>query len=848
MKRTNFNRRAAAGLLSATMAITPFMVAVPTATADDTQQCAQIKIRPGRGAGELSMDISRNYKPGEVVTIKGSGFEQRPAEVGSFAFKIDDNQNKWPVEQPDTRFDRIDTPATDISIDAASMLSADGSFEVQVKLPENLKDGAHVIRALTGNDGGTATSVPITFTVNSGANDGHCGTLVEGEPATGDESKDTGSTEQPAVEPSESAAPTSKPDTGETKDQDQTSASATVRDVANNERAKTVTANVALEGFAPGVTLTAKVNGQAVLWGTGRNASENPIEVGADGMLEAGITLQPGSAPAGKHTLIVTASDGKTAQAEIVTTAGVQLASTSANSETTVTVYNLPDGAVVTEIGAKGKVFHKANEVEAKNHIATVEGVKLPKDAPVGEPVFVRFVVDGEQQTATGAKITADNSPVAADSYSSTSAQLPTGLYQSAVNASTNELFVTRAVGRPPIKESTLFKLDATTLAVKQQATPAVVDADHPDKGVHAVYGIGLDNQRGLVWVSNTRSGSVAVYKQSDLSLVKQFPAGIVEHARDIAVDESTGKAYVSSPTGNGVIAEVSLDGSVRTIAIGDGFGGTMALALDQSSRTLVTVSLNQPAAALIDLASGNVTRIDLPEGQVDRASGVAWDAKRGNIFVASQGSSNVVVYNVNDKKVVAEVPTGAGALNAVYDPVNDRVYVTNRVGGTVTVLDAESFEISANLPAGANTNHTAVASNGVVYTVQKGATTNEQGESVNLVYRFALNESTTPDEGNSSTTEPTTPGDSGSASEPTTPGDGGTSETEVPDNGSTTQPKPPTQPEPEDPEGGSSVFKPSRILSFVVSAVSSFLPIKWVVKVTVSFGLPSWLTQWWPR
>ena len=38
----------------------------------------------------------------------------------------------------------------------------------------------------------------------------------------------------------------------------------------------------------------------------------------------------------------------------------------------------------------------------------------------------------------------------------------------------------------------------------------------------------------------------MAVYRQDDLSLVKQFEPGLVTHSRDVAVDPANGKVYAS--------------------------------------------------------------------------------------------------------------------------------------------------------------------------------------------------------------------------------------------------------------------------------------------------------------
>ena len=64
---------------------------------------------------------------------------------------------------------------------------------------------------------------------------------------------------------------------------------------------------------------------------------------------------------------------------------------------------------------------------------------------------------------------------------------------------------------------------------------------------VYAVYGVGVDDTHGNVWVTNTRQNSIAVYRQKDLSLVHQFPVDAVPHARDVVVDGTRGKVFASA-------------------------------------------------------------------------------------------------------------------------------------------------------------------------------------------------------------------------------------------------------------------------------------------------------------
>lgn len=310
------------------------------------------------------------------------------------------------------------------------------------------------------------------------------------------------------------------------------------------------------------------------------------------------------------------------------------------------------------------------------------------------------------------------------DKFTVASETLTQGLYQVAYSDKSKALFVTSAVGRPPVKQSSLMKVDPETLkvvaSVEPQAAPARPDGS--DGGVFAVYGIATDDTNGLVWVSNTRQSTIAVYNQDDLSLVRQFDAGTVGHSRDIVVDEQRSRAYVSSSfTGDISVFDTKTLEQLEPIKIsserrGEEFGA-MSLVLDEAAGKLYTVSLNTPEAAVVDLASGEVRVIALPRAK--QASGVAYDAQDGLIFVASQNSDNLLIVKEETGETLHDVAIGAGALNLTFDPVSRLAYVSNRGAGTITVVDTEG-QIVANLDSGSFPNHVQADGNGNIYAVNK--------------------------------------------------------------------------------------------------------------------------------
>jgi len=300
--------------------------------------------------------------------------------------------------------------------------------------------------------------------------------------------------------------------------------------------------------------------------------------------------------------------------------------------------------------------------------------------------------------------------------------KLVPGLYQSAYSAASNAVFVTSAVGRPPVTQSQLLKLDPKSLKVTKAITPAQVPGS-TNGAVYAVYGVGVDDTNGNVWVTNTRQNSIAVYRQKDLSLVHQFPVDAVPHARDVVVDGTHGKVFASA-TGEDHLSVFDaktlkeLPAVTLESGVDDGKFTPMSLVLDEKGGKLFTVSIGTPEAAVIDVASGKVEKvIDL--GNSISASGVAFDAARNRLYVASQGTDNLLIVDVAAGKVLHDVPVGAGALNVAFDDASGLAYVSNRGAGTVTVVNGDG-KVVANLDGGTLPNHVRADGKGNVFAVNK--------------------------------------------------------------------------------------------------------------------------------
>ena len=365
-----------------------------------------------------------------------------------------------------------------------------------------------------------------------------------------------------------------------------------------------------------------------------------------------------------------------------------------------------------------GTVLNAEAPVIADGEGAFRTEVSIPEGAEPGLYPVVAEIADPAYAMTFDLKV----SPVLPDSgaLKITSQKLAPGLYQ--VAAGNDALYVTSAVGRPPVTESKLMKLDPQTLEILAEATPqdAPDGPDGRDGGVFAVYGVGVDAQ-GQVWVTNTRQNTVAVYAGEDLSLIKQFEAGAVPHPRDALAHD--GKVYVTAtfePTIH-VFDAATLE-ELAPIELSSGKRGadfaTASMHIDAASGTLYVVSLETDEVAVVDLASGEETSV-YPLPLSKRTIGVAYDAKTHRIFTAGVNTDNVLIVDAATGETLHDVPVGAGPLNIAFDTANDLAWVAVRGSDSLVAVSPDG-EVVAKAQIGSFPNHLIAAADGGVFVVNK--------------------------------------------------------------------------------------------------------------------------------
>ena len=211
-------------------------------------------------------------------------------------------------------------------------------------------------------------------------------------------------------------------------------------------------------------------------------------------------------------------------------------------------------------------------------------------------------------------------------------------------------------------------------------------------------------------------------------ALVSPVPGGtlVVVNKTDNTVDlvdAETGESVATLPTGQGPHeAAVSRDGETAvisnyghrgkpgsTLTVIDVEGAKVVRTVDLgdhsrphglswiSDDAVVVTTEDSRHLLVVDVVKGTVDAQVETGQQVSHMVATTPDGKRA--FVANIDSGNVTAIDLDQRRKLADITTGAGAEGIATTPDGKHVWVTNRAADTLSVIDASTLEVVATVP-----------------------------------------------------------------------------------------------------------------------------------------------------
>ncbi len=322
-----------------------------------------------------------------------------------------------------------------------------------------------------------------------------------------------------------------------------------------------------------------------------------------------------------------------------------------------------------------------------------------------------------------------------------------TALYELVWSARQNAVYAVSAGGfgddAPP---SRVLKLDPQTLAV--QAEIAL-----PRKG----FGLALDDAADRLYVGNTVDAAVTVIDTQSHQVV-----GSIQLAEKVAATDREGKPIqryphnfrqlVLDPAAHRLyMPGLTFDDSalyvvdtraqkVEKVIPGFGFVAT-GIALSPDHKQVFVSNL---AGQLYTVDTSTLSITGKAEVQADQLLNLVYDSRNGRLLATDQGferlngmrktmgkldytprgaGNRVVAIEPASGKLLASIPTGNQPVALELDESRNRLFVTNRDAGTVSVIDATSYAPlqTVTLPTHPNSLALDPASGTVYATVKNG-------------------------------------------------------------------------------------------------------------------------------
>ena len=314
------------------------------------------------------------------------------------------------------------------------------------------------------------------------------------------------------------------------------------------------------------------------------------------------------------------------------------------------------------------------------------------------------------------------------------------GQYQLAYSAATSSLYTSFSSGRPPVLTggvgtwnvgstpslSTVYQFPTTDFTARGATAPT-------GKQIESPYGIAYDEATGYVWVTQTRVNKVSVFDPATNKIIWSSAEGEVNHPREVRIDPSSGKVFVSGSGGISVF-DTTQHALVKKIEFTDAKGESdiaMNMHVDSADGKLYVPSLSAGTVKVIDTKSYEVEKtIQLHKDNAEadlNASDVTIDKSLKEIYVSSQGdrkgtNSGITVYDLETGAYKKTIPFGSQALALASDEARDLLYVTDYGTGNVGVVDARTGTVVSQVSTGATSgaNDVLVTADGSVYAVAR--------------------------------------------------------------------------------------------------------------------------------
>jgi YVTN family beta-propeller protein len=186
--------------------------------------------------------------------------------------------------------------------------------------------------------------------------------------------------------------------------------------------------------------------------------------------------------------------------------------------------------------------------------------------------------------------------------------------------------------------------------------------------------GLALSADESLLYVTHFLSGNISVIDTNSLEVETVISTGISANlSQTITLDGDNDRAYLPQTFSN------------------------------VSNQALLFDTTVLPVVSILDtVAQSNLRSSRISLDVVDRPVGIPIDSaitSDGRLLVVNAASNDVSIIDVVDNSLLAHVETGHNPRGIFLDETNNIAYISNSLGGSISILDLSTYELMDEVP-----------------------------------------------------------------------------------------------------------------------------------------------------
>jgi DNA-binding beta-propeller fold protein YncE len=310
------------------------------------------------------------------------------------------------------------------------------------------------------------------------------------------------------------------------------------------------------------------------------------------------------------------------------------------------------------------------------------------------------------------------------------------GVYQVAYSPFDQSLYVASAESIPGVRGGVIYKLDPITLDVK-----GVIYTDESN------FGLAVNATGDTLYVTNSLAAAASKIELKDKGTIQRERFSNTSYddtkmgPRTIRHDPQTGRVYVGA-VGAPAVIWVLDDSSFELVTTIENAGKWVTGLLVDPTGTRMYAGNGDGEVMVINTQTNQIEQRWKPAGNEQALLlNFALDAGRNVLYVTeTKHQKTIFALDATTGELLRKLPVG-DALDILYNPARDELYVTHREQGKVSILNGADYSVKASYDVKENPNSLLLGPDNQLYvTVKAPFTPQYKASARESVVRIDLN------------------------------------------------------------------------------------------------------------